>query len=72
MSGPQAVELLYASPGFFRDAFRVARKDLLIEFRTRSAFLAAGARVAVGYRAWRAVGDFRVFRHSRFASVIRR
>ncbi len=41
MSGPQAVELLYASPGFFRDAFRVARKDLLIEFRTRSAFLAA-------------------------------
>ena len=29
------------APSFVRDALRVARKDLLIEFRTRSAFLAA-------------------------------
>lgn len=28
-------------PSFFGDAWRIARKDLLIEFRTRSAFLAA-------------------------------
>ncbi len=28
-------------PAFLRDAWRIARKDLLIEFRTRSAFLAA-------------------------------
>jgi heme exporter protein B len=28
-------------PSFLRDAWRIARKDLLIEFRTRSAFLAA-------------------------------
>ena len=28
-------------PAFFADAIRLARKDLLIEFRTRSAFLAA-------------------------------
>ena len=41
MSTPPAVELLYAPPGFVRDAFRVAKKDLLIEFRTRSAFIAA-------------------------------
>ncbi len=34
-------ELPYAPPGFLRDAMRVARKDLLIEFRTRSAFIAA-------------------------------
>jgi len=31
----------YASPGFLADAWRIAAKDLLIEFRTRSAFLAA-------------------------------
>lgn len=36
-----AVTLVYKSPGFIADAWRVARKDLLIEFRTRSAFLAA-------------------------------
>lgn len=35
------VELAYSPPGFVHDALRVARKDLLIEFRTRSAFLAA-------------------------------
>lgn len=29
------------APSFVRDALRIARKDLLIEFRTRSAFLAA-------------------------------
>ncbi|MBL0939228.1 MAG: heme exporter protein CcmB [Gemmatimonadaceae bacterium] len=29
------------APSFLRDAWRIARKDLLIEFRTRSAFLAA-------------------------------
>lgn len=28
-------------PDFFADVWRIARKDLLIEFRTRSAFLAA-------------------------------
>lgn len=28
-------------PSFFADAWRIARKDLLIEYRTRSAFLAA-------------------------------
>ncbi|MEI6739264.1 MAG: heme exporter protein CcmB [Gemmatimonadaceae bacterium] len=28
-------------PGFLADSWRIARKDLLIEFRTRSAFLAA-------------------------------
>ena len=37
MSVPTPVELTYRAPGFLRDAFRVARKDLLIEFRTRSA-----------------------------------
>jgi len=31
----------YNAPGFFVDAWRLARKDLLIEFRTRSAFLSA-------------------------------
>ena len=35
------VELSYAPPGFVRDALRVARKDLLIEFRTRSAFVSS-------------------------------
>jgi heme exporter protein B len=34
-------EQTYVPPGFVADAWRVARKDLLIEFRTRSAFLAA-------------------------------
>ena len=38
---PHLVELAYLPPGFVRDAMRVARKDLLIEFRTRSAFIAA-------------------------------
>lgn len=38
---PDRVELSYVSPGFLRDALRVAKKDLLIEFRTRSAFMAA-------------------------------
>jgi heme exporter protein B len=32
---------LYRPPSYFGDAWRIARKDLLIEFRTRSAFLAA-------------------------------
>ena len=41
MSTPPVVELLYTPPGFVRDALRVAKKDLLIEFRTRSAFIAA-------------------------------
>jgi heme exporter protein B len=36
-----AVELSYSPPGFVRDALRIARKDLLIEFRTRSAFVSA-------------------------------
>lgn len=36
-----AETLEYREPAFFADALRVARKDLLIEFRTRSAFLAA-------------------------------
>lgn len=36
MTGP-----LYRPPSYFGDAWRIARKDLLIEFRTRSAFLAA-------------------------------
>ncbi|MDQ6611951.1 MAG: heme exporter protein CcmB [Gemmatimonadota bacterium] len=40
MSSVLAVE--YRQPGFVRDMLRVARKDLVIEFRTRSAFLAAG------------------------------
>lgn len=31
----------HRSPSYLGDAFRIARKDLLIEFRTRSAFLAA-------------------------------
>ncbi|MFN8859801.1 MAG: heme exporter protein CcmB [Gemmatimonadaceae bacterium] len=31
----------YRPPSFLGDAWRIARKDLLIEFRTRSAFLAA-------------------------------
>lgn len=31
----------YDTPGFFADAWRLATKDLLIEFRTRSAFLSA-------------------------------
>ena len=31
------------NPSFVRDLWLVARKDLLIEFRTRSAFLAAQA-----------------------------
>jgi heme exporter protein B len=37
---PSAVPVA-APPSFWRDAWRIARKDLLIEFRTRSAFLAA-------------------------------
>ncbi|MEP6832715.1 MAG: heme exporter protein CcmB [Gemmatimonas sp.] len=41
MSAPPSVELSYRPPGFVRDAIRVAKKDLLIEFRTRSAFMAA-------------------------------
>lgn len=41
MSEPRLVALSYSPPGFIRDALRVARKDLLIEFRTRSAFIAA-------------------------------
>ncbi len=36
-----ATPLSYRSPGFVADAWRLAKKDLLIEFRTRSAFLAA-------------------------------
>lgn len=32
---------VHHAPSFVRDALRIARKDLLIEFRTRSAFLAA-------------------------------
>ena len=39
MSGE--VKLAYSAPGFVRDALRIARKDLLIEFRTRSAFVSA-------------------------------
>ncbi len=31
----------YDAPGFFADSWRLAKKDLLIEFRTRSAFLSA-------------------------------
>ncbi len=31
----------HRAPAFLADAWRIARKDLLIEFRTRSAFLAA-------------------------------
>ncbi len=31
----------YRPPSFLRDAWRIARKDLLIEFRTRSGFLSA-------------------------------
>ncbi len=31
----------YDEPGFFADSWRIAKKDLLIEFRTRSAFLSA-------------------------------
>lgn len=33
--------LQYREPAFLADTWRIARKDLLIEFRTRSAFLAA-------------------------------
>ncbi len=36
MTGPA-----YRPPSYLGDAWRIARKDLLIEFRTRSAFLAA-------------------------------
>lgn len=39
MSAPHF--LSYSPPGFLRDTWRVARKDLLIEFRTRSAFMSA-------------------------------
>ena len=31
----------HRAPSYLADAWRIARKDLLIEFRTRSAFLAA-------------------------------
>ncbi|MGV3710779.1 MAG: heme exporter protein CcmB [Gemmatimonas sp.] len=41
MNAPPSAELTYKSPGFLRDALRVARKDLLIEYRTRSAFIVA-------------------------------
>lgn len=41
MSAPRSIDHTYTSPGFFRDALRIARKDLLIEFRTRSAFIAS-------------------------------
>ena len=37
-----ALQVDYNPAGFLRDMLRVARKDLVIEFRTRSAFLAAG------------------------------
>ncbi len=36
-----ATDLTVRVPGFVSDSLRIARKDLLIEFRTRSAFLAA-------------------------------
>lgn len=41
MSAVPAAVPVAAPPSFWRDAWRIARKDLLIEFRTRSAFLAA-------------------------------
>lgn len=41
MSAVPGVVPVAAPPSFWRDAWRIARKDLLIEFRTRSAFLAA-------------------------------
>ena len=50
MSAPNPVELSYASPGFLRDTLRVAKKDLLIEFRTRSAFIAAAVFAAEAIR----------------------
>lgn len=41
MSAPGNAPSQYDAPSFLRDALRVARKDLLIEFRTRSALIAA-------------------------------
>ena len=40
MSAPR-LSTTHRSPSYLADAWRIARKDLLIEFRTRSAFLAA-------------------------------
>lgn len=34
-------DVTFKTPGFLADTWRIARKDLLIEFRTRSAFMAA-------------------------------
>jgi heme exporter protein B len=40
-AGATRTTVTFTTPGFLADCLRIARKDLLIEFRTRSAFLAA-------------------------------